>query len=498
MIGRRKWIIILSILLATGIAAIITFLSEPQYTASTTVRVATVGSVSSDARPDINYTERLLNTYARILTGPTARRQLMDELGLAQMPILNVQTVPGTELMRITAEAPDPEEARDSANGAAQLLIDQNQEYYTGGAGQTLQQILGEQLTAAEQELAQSRADYEQLLRDTPENAVAIAAASQALEVRERSYATLLGQYESARLEEAVRANAISVVEPAVSPSRPSKPRHPVNIALGLAIGIIGGAALAFLLDNLDTTLYTPEQIESATQLATVGKIPAARDEMQIARISSGHYPQLESFRRLRTNILASNDMSTSQVVLLTSARRGEGKSTVSANLGVTIAQSGREVILVDCDLRLPTLHKFFDLPNKRGLTNILTGELTFRDAIQYTAYPRVQVITSGSLPPNPTELLGSQQMMDLIAQLRAEYDFVILDTPALLSVADAAVLAPAADNVILVVAQGETRRGDVETVREQLSNVRVKSIEVVINNAEPNGSYAYYEAESR
>lgn len=499
VLWRRKWIILASIVVSTAIAAAITFFSTPQYTAATTVRVLTIGSGSvTTARPDIGYTERLLNTYSRILTGNTVRRELMDQLGLSEMPNISVQLIPSTELIRIVAEATDPEDARDVANAAAQVLVEQNQDFYSGGAGRTLQEILSEQLATAEDQLSRARTDYETILQDSPENEVALAAASQALDLRERTYTNLLTQYEAARLEEAVRANAISIVEEANAPRNPSSPRQGINLALGVAIGLIGGIALAFLLDNLDTTLYTPEQIEAATQMATVGRIPAAKDNMQIARLGSGHYPQLESFRRLRTNILASGDPTSPQVVLLTSAKRGEGKSTVSANLAVTIAQSGRSVVIVDCDLRLPTVHKFFDLPNKRGLTNVLTGEVTHEEAVQYTSYPRVQVITSGPLPPNPTELLGSQQMFDLINELKEVYDFVILDTPALLSVADAAVLAPMADNVLLVVAQAQTQRGDVETVRQQLSNVRVKSMEVVVNRVEPNGSYAYYEADGR
>jgi non-specific protein-tyrosine kinase len=494
VLRRRKWIVILSILLGTAIAAAFTFLSTPQYVASTTVRVQTIGGTA--ARPDITYTERLVNTYSRIITSAKVRRQIRDDLALETMPVISVQAIPGTELLRLVAEAPDPEDARDIANAAALVLVEQNREFYSGGAGQTLQQILSEQLAAAEEELNQARTDYEAALAAAEENPSALSLASQALEVRERTFTSLLTQYEAARLDEAVRANAISIIEEADAPNRPSKPRHPVNLALGLAVGLVTGIALALLAENLDTTLYTAEQIENATQMETVGQIPAAKDDLAIARLGAGHYPQLESFRRLRTNILATGGGS--QVALLTSAKRGEGKSTVSANLAVTIAQSGREVVIVDCDLRLPTVHKLFDLPNKRGLTNILAGEVSVDDAIQYSAFPRVQVITSGPLPPNPTELLGSQRMLDLIDQLKSKFDFILLDTPALLSVADAAVLAPSVDNVILVVAQSQTRRGDVETVRRQLSNVRVKSMEVVVNRAESNGSYAYYESEAR
>ena len=496
ILRRRKWIVILSVLLGTAIAVAMTYLSTPQYVASTTVRVATVGGGSvTNARPDITYTERLINTYSRIITSNSVRQELKEELGLTTTPNISVQAIPGTELIRLIAEAPDPDDARDIANGAANILIEQNRAFYSGGAGQTLQEILAQQLEQAQEELDQARADYDQALGAVPQNEAAIAAAGQTLEVRERTYGSLLTQHEAARLEEAVRANAITIVESATSPNSPAKPRPAVNLLLGVAAGLFVGIALALLRENLDTTLYTTEQIESATEMETVGQIPAAKEELAIARVADGHYPQMESFRRLRTNILAGS--SGKEVVLLTSAKRGEGKSTVSANLAVTIAQSGREVVVVDCDLRLPAVHKLFDMTNKRGLTDILVGDQSLNKVVQDSTFPRVRVITSGPLPPNPTELLGSQRMLDLVEQLKSLYDFIILDTPALLSVADAAVLAPMADNVILVVAQSQTKRGDVQTVVRQLSNMRVKAMEVVVNRVEQNGNYAYYEAET-
>lgn len=498
ILQRRKWIVILSVLLGTAIAIAITFFSTPQYEASTTVRVLTIGSGSiTTARPDIVYTERLVSTYSRILTGDTVREQIKEQLNLAELPDLAVQTIPQTELIRITAEAPDPEDARKIVNTAAEILVTSNREFYSGGGGQTLQQILAQRLTVAEEELARARQDYEAALASNPQDELGVAIARDTLDVREQTYASLLTQYDAARLEETLRANAISIIEPAETPIVPAKPKPIINIALGFVVGLVTGVGLAFLAENLDTTLYTTEQIETTTQLPTVGQIPGSKDELTIARLGSGHYLQMESFRRLRTNILATGEDG-SQVVLLTSAKRGEGKSTVASNLAVTIAQSGREVVIVDCDLRLPNVHKLFDLLNKRGLTNILAGEVVVDEAVQNSSFPRVQVITSGPLPPNPTELLGSQRMTDLIEQLKEKYDFIILDTPALLSVADAAVLAPAVDNVILVVAQSQTRRGDVQTVLQQLSNVRVKSMEVVVNRAEANGSYAYYESDAR
>ncbi len=498
ILQRRKWWILACLVLGTVLAAAFSLLSQPQYVASTTVRVLTVGAGPvTTARPDINYTERLVSTYSNIITGNTVRREIRDQLGLEELPMISVQTIPGTELIRIIAEAPDAEDARDIANAAAQILIDKNVEFYSGDAGETLAQILSQQLETAEMELNQARSDYAEALAASPQNDAAVAIANQLLNVRESTFASLSTQYEAARLEEAVRANAISRIEEATTPNRPAKPRHPLNIALGLAVGLSVGIALAFLVDNLDTKLYTTEQIENATGLTTLGSVPTAKDALGIAKIDSGHYPQMESFRRLRTQILASASSDSQavapQVVLLTSAQRDEGKSTISSNLAVTIAQSGRKVLLIDCDLRLPKIHTLFGVTSKRGLTDILTGELKVEEAIQDSSYPRLQILASGPLPPNSTELLGSQRMLDLIEQLKEKFEFIILDSPALLSVADSAVLAPAADNIIVVVAQGLTKRGDVQAVYQQLQNMKVKSMGVVINRAELNGNSSYY-----
>lgn len=488
VIQRRKWIIIITALVTIGVVALFTFLATPQYSSSTTLRVATV--------TDISYTQLLMNTYARIVTSGTVRAELREQLGLETSPLLTVELVPGTELMVITAEAPDPAVAQAAVAAAAETLVAQSREIYSGG-GQSTTEILAAQLAQAEEELNAARAEYDRLLAEQPQDTTAIDAINQSIALKERTYGSLLDQYERSRINETLLANSVSVVEPAYLPMAPSKPRTTLNLVLGVVVGLIGGVALAFLFENLDTTLYTTDQIEVATQFMTVGKIPSAKDSLGIARLGNGHYPQLEAFRRLRTNILSFENQGKSQVVLVTSAQRGEGKSTVSANLAVTVAQSGRKVIMVDCDMRLPTVHKVFDLPNKRGLTSVLTNEVELEDALLYTTFPRLQVLTSGPLPPNPTELLGSPQMVALIEELRETYDFVLLDTPALLSVADAAVLAPVVDNVIWVVAQAQTRRGDVDTVRRQLLNVKVKSVEVVVNRADGSNDYTAYGPES-
>ena len=484
IIQRRKWIIIITTLVLTIAVSVVTFLAVPQYKSSTTLRIGNV--------TDISYTQLLMNTYSRIVTGGTVRKELRDQLGIDGPLGLQVELIPGTELMVISAERPDPDEAQTVAQTTAEILAAQSREIYQG-SGQSTANILFDQLEQAEQDLNDSRTLYDDLLAQSPDDEVALGALVQSITLKERTYGTLLDQYEKARVSEALLANSVSVVEPATRPNRPSSPRVSLNIALGLVIGLISGIALAFLVENLDTRLYTEAKIEEATKLPTIGRIPSAKDDFQIARLNNGHFPQLEAFRRLRTNILSLDDAEDDQVLLITSAQRGEGKSTVAANLAVTLAQSGRRVIIVDCDMRLPTTHKIFDLPNKRGLTSVLTKEVEIDGAVLYSNFPRLSVLTSGPLPPNPTELLGSPQMSALVEKMTEEYDIVLLDTPALLSVADAAVLARLADKVIWVVSKAHTRKRDVETVRRQLAAVQAASVEVVINRASVSSDYTAY-----
>jgi succinoglycan biosynthesis transport protein ExoP len=284
----------------------------------------------------------------------------------------------------------------------------------------------------------------------------------------------------------------VSVIEPAFAPSAPSKPPTKRNIALGFMVGLAGGIGLAFLFENLDTTLYTTEQIKEVAELSTLGKIPTARRQRQVT-FFNGNSPQGEAFRRLRTHIFTLDQGMPLQTLLVTSAEPREGKSTIVANLALAIAQSGRKVIVVDGDLRRPTLHRIFDLSNEIGLSSILKQEATLDEAAQDSKIAGVQVLTSGPLPSNPAELLGSPQMTALIEQLAQQFDMVLLDTPSLLAVTDAAVLAPTVDGVVLVVGRAQAQREAVRAAHQQLVYVKARSIGVVVNRAEQDGSYYYY-----
>jgi non-specific protein-tyrosine kinase len=492
ILWRRKWVIAVTVAVTVTIVVIGTLMATPKYVASTTLRVLTAAGGSVDwVEYNIGYAERLMSTYAKIATSRPVLEELVLRLGLDKPPQIEVEILANTELIQITVEDRNPILAREAANALAEILVARSRELYTGER-KTAQEILSEQVAQIEDELNQARGEYESLVAQSPEDSERITAASRSIELKQETYAMLLEQYERARVAEAIRANTVSVVEPAVAPPVPSKPRKKLNIALGFMVGLAGGMGLAFLFENLDTTLYTTEQVEEATELSTLGKIPTARRQRQIV-FFNGDSPQGEAFRRLRTHIFTLDHDTPLQTLLVTSAEPREGKSTIVANLALAIAQSGRKVIVVDGDLRRPTLHKIFELSNEIGLSSILKQEATLDEAVQDSKIAGVQALTSGPLPPHPAELLGSPQMTALLEQLAQQFDMVVLDTPSLLAVTDAAVLAPTVDGVVLVVGRAQAQREAVRAARQQLANVKARSIGVVVNRAEQDGSYYYY-----
>lgn len=253
-----------------------------------------------------------------------------------------------------------------------------------------------------------------------------------------------------------------------------------INTALGLVMGLVAGLALAFFFEYMDTTLYTTKQIEAATALTTLVEIPVAK-KRQLNTSLNGHTLYSESFRHLRANILF--DQNTHhQTLLVTSALPGEGKSTILVNLASAIAQSKHKVIVVDANLRAPALHKIFNLSDMTGLSNVLKQEVGLTDALQNSTIPGVKVVTSGPLPDDPAELLDSPLLADLIEQLKQQTDFVLIDTPAVLSATDATVLSPLVDSVMLVVEQAKAHQEAVQATCHQLSSVSSKFVGIVVN----------------
>ena len=254
------------------VTTLITFMITPVYTASTTLRVATA-STGSVGYSDYMYADRLMNTYTRIATSGPVLQELAEKLHLKSLPEIVVATIPNTELIKITVESSSPIIAKDSANTLAEILIEQGKEFYSGG-GKSAQEILSEQVKLAEDELNLARQAYDKYVSENPNDTSSTDAMRNAIQLKENTYATLLEQYDQARLREMIRANIISVVEPSSLPSRPSKPNKLVNISLGFIVGLAGGFGLAFVLESLSNRLYTSKQIEAIAKMNVIGQIP--------------------------------------------------------------------------------------------------------------------------------------------------------------------------------------------------------------------------------
>ncbi len=285
---------------------------------------------------------------------------------------------------------------------------------------------------------------------------------------------------------------SISLVDPATPSQSPSSPSATLNIVLGMMVGLASGLGLAFLFEHLDTTLYTDEEIEKVIDCRILAQIPTF-DCKQGTVLLNGNSPQKEAFHRLQANIFMSNRVRALQTLLVTSAEPGEGKTTTVANLAVTIAQSGHKVVVVDSDLRLPTLHKVFGLPNNKGLSDIFQGQATWNEVVQESEITGVYVITSGSSLPDSAERLGLLDISALVDELTNQFDMVLLDSPALLPVIDAAVIAREVDGTLLVVGHNQIRKEDLQAVRQQLMHSQARIVGAVVNRTEWNRRYNGY-----
>lgn len=495
---RRKWVIISTTLVTCAVVGLGTYLMPPTYWASSTLRVAQAHSGPIEY-VHYMYAERLTNTYVEILRSRPILEETIERLGLSMMPQdlakkIRVEALADTEIIRISVRDGNPRRASDITNTLAALLIEQGQSLYSGG-GKSAREILQEQLEVIESNLEQDRASLQSLMNNPASAQGEIDALSNKITVQEETYAMLLRQYEEARLAEAMRASSITVVEPAIEPEVPSRPRKTLNIMLGALVGLAGGTGLAFLFESLDTTLYTTEQVRAIAGLPILGKIPAVKiHELggagRIAIYMNGDSSQAEAYRLLRTHIFSLNYDGPLKTLLITSAEREEGKTTVVANLAQAMAQAGRKVVAVDADLRLPALHQVFGLPNEVGLSSVLEQRASLTEALQDTRIPRLQVLTSGPLPSNPSELLGAPEMAASLETLAQAFDIVLLDTPSLLAVADAVVLAPLVDGVAVVVGLAQARREAVQAVLKQSVDVKGKLVGIIVNRAEQSGQY--------
>ncbi len=295
----------------------------------------------------------------------------------------------------------------------------------------------------------------------------------------------------------------LTVITPATAPSQPSAPNMRLNLALGLLVGIALGAGAAVLRTTLDTRVRGESDLRRISDAPILGGISFDTDAQKKPLLTQApaQSPRAESFRQIRTNLQFAHVSHKSKAVLVTSSLPGEGKSTTATNLAIAIAQAGQSVVLVDADLRRPRVDEYLGLERNAGLTTALIGRADVEDLLQPWGTDELYILTAGQIPPNPSELLGSDAMKQLITRLEQKFDAVIIDAPPLLPVTDAAVLAQEVGGVVLVVGSSKVRLPDLQKSLGNLTMVEADLLGVVFNLLPSKGpdayAYSYYSYDS-
>jgi polysaccharide biosynthesis transport protein len=305
-------------------------------------------------------------------------------------------------------------------------------------------------------------------------------------------------------LSQVMQSNNVRFVHEATPNNLIVYPNWSKNMIMALALGLLGGVGLAFMVEYLDNTVKSKEDLESMLGVPLLGIVPSINPE-EILELSSGRDRSLfaharprstvsEALRSIRTNVLFRTGNVAKRTLLVTSAVPKEGKSFMSSNLSAVLAMAGTRVILVDADLRRPSLHSLFEITDEFGLSDVLSEHRTLESVIQRTHIENLSVISAGPIPPNPSELLGSEKMDNVVAQLHDLCDILIIDSPPVTAVADPIILSHLADGVILVVEANSTKKPIVMQAVVRLQQVQARLIGGVVNKLDVRkAGYGYY-----
>ena len=497
LLRKWLWLVVICTVVAGGTAYGVSKNSTPIYQASATLLVNQASNpVSGAGYQDILTSERLAKTYASLLTGwpmldETARRLGVDAKDLEKT--VTVSSVRDTQLLEIQVEGPNPQLIVQIANTLPEVFIAQNQELQMGRVSES-KASLEREITSVEADITRTQDALNAVTDDNQRMRLETSLAQY-----RSTYSSLLSSYQQIRLAEAQATDNVAIAKPARVPELPIRPRTMTNTLLAAVVGAMIAVGAAFLIEYLDDTIKTPDDVARVSGLSTLGAIARLKETggtRQLVAWLQTKAPESEAYRTLRTNIQFSSVDKPVRSLLVTSAGPSEGKSTTAANLAVVMAQTGQRVVLVDTDLRRPVMHKVFGVANNTGLTSaLLNGEQVVLDGhLQGTEVENLSLLTSGPIPPNPSELLGSHRMARLVEKLAGQADLVIFDSPPVLAVTDAAVMGRQVDGVVLVVDAGQTREQVLAQATAELQQTGANLLGAVLNRLDSRrGGYYYY-----
>ncbi|MFT4217981.1 MAG: polysaccharide biosynthesis tyrosine autokinase [Micropruina sp.] len=434
---RKYWIsIVCVILLAIATSAAITLVTPATYTARTAVFISVRGGDSaSELLQGANYATNQVRSYAQVATTPTVLQPVITKLGLDVTPAKLAESV--------TATIPTNTAIIEIA------VVDGNPELSA-----QIAQVAGEQLVTTVDQLSPTDTNGKQ-------------------------------------------AVAATIVTPATVPLERTTPRTTLNLAVGLLVGILLGFGQAVLRHRLDRSIRTEDDVARATDHSVIARIPFDADasEHPLVMFGDPHSLRAEAYRKLRTNlqfldVARSTDRHS---FVVTSSIAGEGKSMTSINLAIAIAESGERVLLIDADLRRPTVAKYLNVEGSVGLTTVLIGRASIEDVVQPVGSGDFHVIASGEIPPNPAELLASDAMKRLLDEVNLHYDTIVIDAAPLLPVTDAAVLSTMTSGALIVAGSGAITVPELGDAVATLDHVNGLTLGIVLNKAKVGGGDGYY-----
>jgi len=499
VLWRHKWIVLQAVIMVFVGTMIFTSRQSPVYRASSKILVNpppilypyTVSGqiMTSQGLPysaDLPYYINYLENYKVWLGSGTMMDKIRERVKSLypeseKIPFsMGASVIKDTSIFEIGIEAADPELCKVAANATAQVLVEENQRMFATGL-KTASEMMERQIQTPLEELDRLRVGSK-----SPDTEVAPP-----------------DKEPEGQLWQAGQLNNVRIMDYAKTPTFPIKPRKKQNAGLGLLVGLLLGGGLAFFLEYLDTSVRTIEDVEKYLSWPILGVIPRFDQTHQGKTSDSEIQPVVsklpksisaEAYRTLRANIQLANLDHPPKSLVITSTAPLEGKSTTALNLAVVLAQKEARVLLVDADLRKSIIHRVLHLDNSSGLADLISNHGHLETAVKRVdSIDNLWVLTSGSMPSNPSELLGSNRMRSLVEQVTKEYDYVVFDTPPLMSVSDGAILASQVDGILLVISPGKVKGEVARHTKELLERIGTPVLGCVFNGIEPSHSNYYY-----
>jgi len=497
---RWIWLLILFALIGGGIAYYVSSRQAPTYKTSTTVQLSFGTSSQYDYYAVSYYGQEMIQTYTKIITGQSTLDKVSELVGYeVKSGMINAAPVTGTQLMTITVTDTNPNRAAIIANTLVQVFAKQIQldraEYYS-----ETKSILEGQIADIDGKIQdlinQVNIEMESLGPDETES-TRLTQLQSTLSYYQQQYFSLTQNYQQLQIIELQNQFKIIQIDPALIPAAPSAPKPLQNATIWALVGLFVAAGIVVLIEFLDDSINDPQEITKRWGLPILGVVANYNtgDGDTPITIQYPRSPVSEAFRSLRTNLQFTSIDHPLRTILITSCLPSEGKTHIAVNLAVVMSHTSRSLVLADADLRRPKVHKLLKQHNRIGLTDmfIRPSEETTDAVRQSNGIDGLHYITSGSLPPNPSELLSSEKMAEILTEFKSQFNTIIIDSPPLLIVPDALALAARVDGVLLVFRPSVTKRNELARGIELLKQLNTNILGVVINNVKVKSSSIYY-----